>query len=252
MSMNPNSVNPPHSSYGNQFRDWANSPQLTRFWERARERKWLYLVAGVLIGTLLILALQRLMWRRPYVVPVAPMPSATVPLTRPLTRDSITRPPVVREPLVVVPGDPLASRPVYDPTVGRPLNFPARVLNNSLPAYPSGPGAQVMPFVNRTDKDKVVKEAFFYVKNAGRPLIPGVAIPAYELRFMSEQYDMQRKCYVRPVDDLVLPANSETRIVVRVVDTILAGDRMYGALVLRCADGELIQFETSQIIVQPD
>lgn len=236
------------SYYNDQFRGWANSPHIARFWQGARERKWLYLIAGVLIGTLFLLAMQRLMWRGSYVVPVRSIPATGVPLVREpvvvVPRDGIVRDGIVR--------DPVLGRAVVDPVVGRPLNFPARALNNDLPAYPSGAGGQVMPFVNRTDHAKVVKEAFFHIKNAGRPMIPGVAIPAYELRFEPKDFDIERRCYARAVNDLKLPANSETRVVVRVVDGVRANERIYGALVLRCEDGELIQFENAQVIIQPD
>lgn len=200
----------------------------TRFWEQARERKWLYLVVGVLLGTLLVLAIQRSGTRRAYVVPAATDPRVIDPLyprTLPRTRD------------------PLLN--------GRTLNFPATALGNS-PVYPVGDGGQVMPYVNRTTKDLVVKEAFFFEKNAGRPLIPGVAIPAYEFRFTPEHFQADRRCWARSVDDLVLPAGSESRVVVHLVDPPRAGQRMYGTLVLRVASGELIQFEATQVIVQAD
>src|SRR5688500_9592399 len=108
-------------------------PFSARFWQAARERKWLYLIAGVLIGILLLAIVQRSFWRRSYVSPR--------------------------------PGYDRAADPALN---GRTLNYPARALNN-YPAYPTGDGGQVMPFVNRTAADKIVKEAFFYEKNAGRP-----------------------------------------------------------------------------------
>jgi hypothetical protein len=200
----------------------------TRFWEHARERKWLYLVVGVLLGTLLVLAIQRSATRRAYVVPAATDPRVIDPLyPRTLPRTS----------------DPLLN--------GRTLNFPSTALGN-LPAYPVGDGGQVMPYVNRTTKDLVVKEAFFFAKNAGRPLIPGVATPAYAFRFMPEHFQADQRCWARSIDDLVLPAGSESRVVVHVVDPARAGQRIYGTLVLRVASGDLIQFEATQVIVQAD
>ena len=197
------------------FGNLTASPTSTRFWQHARDRKWLYLIVGVLLGTLLVLALQR-SWRPAYVVPA---------------------PPPVR---------------AHDPVVtGRTLNFPATAIGN-FPAYPVGDGGQVMPYVNRSTADLVVKEAYFFEKNAGRPLIPGIATPAYEFRFGPTDYHADRRCWARKVDDLTLPAGAETRVVVRLIDPVRAGQRMYGTLVLRVASGDLIQFESAQVIVQPD
>lgn len=199
-----------------------------RFWQQARERKWLYLIVGVLLGTLLVLAIQRSTARRAYVVP--------------LTRD----------PVVLDPAYPRVLPRTNDPLLnGRTLNFPATAIGN-FPAYPVGDGGQVMPYVNRKQKDLIVKEAFFFEKNAGRPLIPGVAVPALEFRFSPVHFQADRRCWARSVDNLVLPAGSESRVVVHLVDPARSGQRMYGTLVLRVAGGELIQFEASQVIVQAD
>lgn len=195
----------------------ATSPLHSRFWRNARERKWLYLIGGVLLGALVVFVLLRAIQGPAYVSPVGAYPNRLE--------------------------DPL----VYD----RPLNYPTRALYN-FPAYPSGEGGQVMPLVNRTSVAKSVKEAFFYEKNAGRPLIPGVEVPAYEVRFEPRHYVPERRCWAREVSDLTLPANAETRVVVRLVDPARAGQRRYGMLVLRCEDGELIQFESAQVIVQGD
>ncbi|QDU25579.1 hypothetical protein ETAA8_06480 [Anatilimnocola aggregata] len=217
-----------------QFDRLANSPSMTRYWQHARERKWLYLVGGVLIATLLILAIQRSWSSRSYVRPVV----------------------VQQVPGRVVPGQVVPTQPyVLNESIpaidvnDRQLRFPARALNNAPPVYPSGAGGQVMPYVNPTAKDKVVKEAFFYPRNAGRPMIPGVGIAAYEVRFGPGDYVVSDNCWARAVSDLTFPASAETRLVVHLVDPARAGQRMYGALVLRTADGELIQFEASQIIV---
>lgn len=191
---------------------WFRSP----FWEHARQRKWLYLIGGVLISMLLLAVAQRAFWRPAYVVPVQPLPRVNDPLLGP-----------------------------------RPLNFPTTAIGN-FPAYPSNDGGQVMPYVNRGKQDLVVKEAFFFEKNAGRPLIPGVAVPAYEFRFTPADYHADRRCFARTVSDFKFPAGAETRVVVRLVDPLRAGERRYGMLVLRCANGELIQFESAQVIVQPD
>jgi hypothetical protein len=191
-------------------------PFSSRFWQGARERKWLYLIAGILIGILLLAILQRSFWRTSYVTPL-----------------------------------PVYDR-LADPALnGRTLNYPARALNN-FPAYPTGEGGQVMPFVNRTRTDKIIKEAFFYEKNAGRPLIPGIGVPAYEFRFEPEHFLASRRCWAREINDLKFPGGAESHVVVRIVDPNQAGQRRYGTLVLRCSDGELIQFEATQVIVQAD
>ena len=109
-----------------------------------------------------------------------------------------------------------------------------------------------MPYVNRGQRDLVVKEAYFFEKNAGRPLIPGVAIPAYEFRFQPSDYNADRRCWARTVSDLTFPAGAESRVVVHLIDPLRAGQRLYGMLVLRCANGDLIQFEATQVIVQAD
>lgn len=191
----------------------------SRVWSGARDRRWLYLLGGVLLGIVLMMLVQRSFWRPAYVVP------STV------------------DPYLGRPVDPLVSR--------RPLNFPATALGNFL-AYPVGDGGQVMPYANRGVKDLVVKEAYFFEKNAGRPLIPGVETAAYEFRFGAMDYNADRRCWARTVSDLKLLAGAETRVVVRLVDPIRAGERRYGMLVLRCDNGELIQFESTQVIVQAD
>jgi hypothetical protein len=195
----------------------SRSPLTARFWREARERKWLYLIGGVLLGALVVFVLLRAIAGPAYVSPLGAYPNRLE--------------------------DPLA--------IDRPLNYPTRALNN-FPVYPSAAGGQVMPVVNRTSVAKEVREAFFYEKNAGRPLIPGVAVPAYEFRFEPRHYVPERRCWAREIDDLTLPANAETRVVVRLVDPARAGQRRYGTLVLRCEDGELIQFESAQVIVQAD
>ncbi|WP_254508518.1 hypothetical protein [Anatilimnocola floriformis] len=206
-------------------RDWL--------WQQGRERKW-QLFVGVLLAVVLILAVQR--WSRPaYVTPLQRYPlRATVPLRSdvPLRTDIPPR-----------TSDPLLN--------GRTLNYPATAIGN-FPVYPVGPGGQVMPFFNRSTRDQVVKEAYFVEKNAGRPLINGVGVAAYEIRFEPKDYDAGAHRWGRLVSDLTFPANTESRVVVRVVDPVRAGQRMYGALLLRLADGELVQFEASQVIVQAD
>ncbi len=192
------------------------------FSQQSRERKWWLLIVGVVLGTILILALIRAISRPAYVVPAAPFSASHYPIRTP---------------------DPLLN--------GRTLNFPATAIGN-FPVYPVGAGGQVMPYVNRTKRDLVVKEAHFLEKNAGRPLIPGTLIEAYEIRFEPKDYDASLRRWGRVINDLTLPASAETRVVVRVVDPIRAGQRVYGTLVLRVDTGEIIQFEASQIIVQPD
>jgi hypothetical protein len=199
-------------------------PAERRAWfnQQSRERKWWLLIVGVVLATILILALLRAVSRPAYVVPVAPYPATRLPVRT---------------------SDPLLN--------GRTLNFPATAINN-FPVYPVGAGGQVMPYVNRTNRALVVKEAHFMEKNAGRPLIPGSLIDAYEIRFEPIHYDASLRRWGRVIDDLTLPASAETRVVVRVVDPIRAGQRVYGTLVLRVDTGEIIQFEASQIIVQAD
>lgn len=194
-------------------------PAERRAWfsQQSRERKWWLLIVGVVLGTILILAFIRLFSRPAYVVPAARYPART--------------------------SDPLQN--------GRTINFPATAIGN-FPVYPVGAGGQVMPYVNRTKRDLIVKEAHFMEKNAGRPLIPGTVIDAYEIRFEPIHYDASLRRWGREITDLTVPANAETRVVVRVVDPIRAGQRVYGTLVLRVDTGELIQFETTQIIVQSD
>jgi len=197
------------------FNSSVNRDRHSWLWQQARERKWQLLIA-VLLLVILILAVQR--WTRPaYVTSLARYPAHT--------------------------SDPLLN--------GRTLNYPATAIGN-FPVYPVGAGGQVMPYFNRGPRDLVVKEAYFIEKNAGRPLIPGVVVPAYELRFEPKHFDVSGRRWARLVDDLTMPANSETRVVVRVIDPVRAGQRMYGALVLRLTTGELIQFESSQVIVQGD
>ena len=188
----------------------------SRLWSRGRDRKWLYLLGGVLLGIVLLMVVQRTFWRPAYVVPAQAIPRVS---------------------------DPLLNR--------RTLNFPATALGN-FPVYPAGDGGQVMPYVNRGQRDLVVKEAYFFEKNAGRPLIPGVAIPAYEFRFQPSDYNADRRCWARTVSDLTFPAGAESRVVVHLIDPLRAGQRLYGMLVLRCANGDLIQFEATQVIVQAD
>jgi hypothetical protein len=214
MSSAPSSQLPNSSALPSPLSELNRGPFSARFWQSARERKWLYLVAGVLIGMLLLAICQRGLWRSSYATPLSPYERT---------------------------GDPIL--------IGRTLNYPARALNN-YPVYPSGDGGQVMPFVNRTRVDKIVTEAFFYEKNAGRPLIPGVGIPAHEFRFEPEHYVASRHCWAREIDNLKLPAGAESRVVVRIVDPKFTGQRRYGTLVLRCADGDIIQFESTQVIVQ--
>jgi hypothetical protein len=196
-------------------------PAERRAWfsQQSRERKWWLLIVGVVLGTIVILALIRAVSRPTYVVPAttAPYPLRT--------------------------SDPLQN--------GRTINFPATAINN-FPIYPVGAGGQVMPYVNRSKRDLIVKEAHFMEKNAGRPLIPGTLIDAYEIRFEPIHYDASQRRWGRVIDNLTLPASSETRVVVRVVDPIRAGQRVYGTLVLRVDTGEIVQFETTQIIVQGD
>lgn len=182
---------------------------------RAREHKLWLLVVGVILGTLIILALMRFL-----------RPSHVVPVNRYPFR---------------------SAEPYRD---GR-IIFPATAVGN-FPVYPVGAGGQVMPYVNRTKRDLVVKEAYFIEKNAGRPIVPGVLIDAYEVRFEPKHFDASQRRWARKLSDLTLPANSETRVVVRLVDPARAGQRLYGTLVLRVANGDLLQFESAQVIVQED
>jgi hypothetical protein len=195
--------------------NWLPRERQEWLWQQGRERKW-QLMVGVLLLVLIILAVQR--WSRPAYVTSLP---------RTAIRTS----------------DPLLN--------GRTLNYPATAIGN-FPVYPAGAGGQVMPYFNRGTRDLVVKEAYFVEKNAGRPLIPGAAIPAYELRFEPQHFDVAARRWGRVINDLKFPANSESRVVVRLVDPTRAGQRLYGTLVLRVASGELIQFESSQVIVLAD
>ncbi|WP_425616497.1 hypothetical protein NA78x_000145 [Anatilimnocola sp. NA78] len=223
-----------------QFDRLATSRSFDGFWRHAGQRKWIYLIGGVLIGTLLILAIQRNWWSRSYVTPVV-VPAYRAPVSGYRLND----------------GYMPDGRRVGDAVVDSPVvQFPTQVVtpdvNSRLPVYPSGPGGQVMPYTNTSGTDKVVKEAIFYQRNAGRPLIPGVGIPAYELRFGPADYDPSRRVWSRLVSDLTLPAAAQTRVVVHIVDPARAGQRIYGTLVLRCADGELIQYEASKVVLLPE
>jgi len=234
MSTSPQPAsNPSPGNVQSQFDQLASSRSFAGFWRHAGERKWLYLIGGVLIGTLLILAIQRTWWHRPYVTPV--VPTYRVPALR--LNDGYTA----------------DGRRVGDPGLENPdIRFPTQAVNNRLPVYASGPGGQVMPYVNPTTRDKVVKEATFTPRNAGRPLIPGVGIPAYEIRFGPADYDASAGRWHRAISDLVLPASAQTRVVVHIVDPARAGRQIYGTLSLRCADGEVVQFESSKVVILPE
>ena len=212
--------------------NWLPSGRREWLWQQGRDRKW-QLVVGVLVLVVLVLLIQR--WSRPTYVTALPR--------YPLTAVEPLRTAPLRSDIPLRRSDPALN--------ARTLNYPATAIGN-FPVYPTGPGGQVMPYFNRGTRDLVVNEAYFVEKNAGRPLIPGVAIPAYELRFEPKDFDDGARSWGRTVSDLKLPANSESRVVVRVVDPVRAGERLYGALMLRLANGELVQFETTQVIVQGD
>jgi hypothetical protein len=206
-------------------------------WLPPGEAKWIYLVAGVLIAILLLVVIGRPR-SRPYVARA--VPSYPVPAYR--LSDGYR-----------LNAGYADGRRVGGPAVVAPdVRFPTQPVERPLPVYVSGPGGQVMPYVNRTDRDKVVTEATFIPRGAGRPLIPGAGISAYEIRFGPADFDVTEGRWRRAINDLTLPAASQTLVVVHLVDPSRTGEQIYGTLILGCADGELIEFESSKVVILPE
>ena len=224
----------PTSTPGNSPSQFNHLPTSGSFNES--ERKWIfYVIGGVLIAVLLLVVMQR---TRSYPLYVTPgVPTYRVPVYRLNDRNAAD------------------GRRVGDPGVLAPeVRFPTQQVVEAppLPVYASGPGGQVMPYVNGTGRDRVVKEATFVPRNAGRPLIPGVGLAAYEIRFGPADFNASEGLWRRAVNDLVLPASSQTLVVVHIVDPAQAGRQIYGTLILQCAEGEPIEFESAKVVILPE